>query len=333
MKILFIFTGGTIGSTKFGDVIQADTKKTKTLIDEYDCKYGIGFEYDVVEPYTELSENCTGEHLYRLLSCVHNGLSLNYDGIIVTHGTDTLAYSSSAIGYSVGQSSVPVCIVSGNYPIEDERSNAIENLHGAVLFISKKCGQGAFVFYRNGLNGVVCVHRATRLLASKAFSDDVNSAYDCEYGSFDKTFKFIKNACYAEKKDEMLPLKFDLIEKNNHGITCVSPIVGATYPSIDKDVKYILLGTYHSGTLNTKSKEATDFFEDARKKGIIVFATGIYNGAEYESATHFSKLGIIPVKNISPIAVYVKLWLLSSNGISAEQFIQKSLSGDVVPLK
>ncbi len=333
MRILFIFTGGTIGSTTVGDTISTDKAKPRLLIDAYNKKYGVDFDYDVEESYTDLSENCTGEHLRMLLSCVNNGLSSGYDGIIVTHGTDTLAYSSSAIGYSVGLSSVPVCLVSSNYPIEDERSNGLDNLHGALRFISGKCGKGAFVFYRNGEKGVVKVHRATRLLPSKVFSDEVYSAFDCEYGSFDNNFNFFKNSYYTEKSDEILPLKFDLLEENCRNVIFVNPVVGATYPLIDKDCKYILLGTYHSGTLNTKSKDAIEFFENARKKGVTVFATGVYEGAEYESATLFPKLGIIPVKNVSPISVYVKLWLLTLNGISAEQAIKKSLSGDIVPVK
>ena len=63
MKLLFIFTGGTIGSTLHGDVISTDGDKSRKIIETYREKFGIGFEYDAVEPYTALSENNTGTDL------------------------------------------------------------------------------------------------------------------------------------------------------------------------------------------------------------------------------------------------------------------------------
>jgi len=96
MKILFIFTGGTIGSTlKDGNVIATDEKKSYKIIEAYGKKYTIDFEYDVCEPYTELSENNTGEHIRMLSTCIRSKLDCGYDGIIITHGTDTLQYSAA----------------------------------------------------------------------------------------------------------------------------------------------------------------------------------------------------------------------------------------------
>ena len=63
MKLLFIFTGGTIGSTMHGDVISPDGTKSRKIIEAYRDKFGIDFEYDTVEPYTELSENNTGRNI------------------------------------------------------------------------------------------------------------------------------------------------------------------------------------------------------------------------------------------------------------------------------
>ena len=108
MKLLFVFTGGTIGSTQKGNVISADSDKPYKLIKAYDEKYRIDFDYDVIEPYTELSENNTGWHISRLVECIKQNLNKNYDGIIVTHGTDTLQYTAAAVGYSFGVSSLPI---------------------------------------------------------------------------------------------------------------------------------------------------------------------------------------------------------------------------------
>ena len=99
MKLLFIFTGGTIGSTLDGAYISPDRSKAYRLIEAYAEKYGIDFEYDLTEPYTSLSENNTGLQIKALCSSVKASLGQGYDGIIVTHGSDTLQYSAAAVGY------------------------------------------------------------------------------------------------------------------------------------------------------------------------------------------------------------------------------------------
>ena len=57
MRILFVFTGGTIGSTLSGDIISTDEGKSYRIIEAYRERFGIDFEYDMLEPYTALSEN------------------------------------------------------------------------------------------------------------------------------------------------------------------------------------------------------------------------------------------------------------------------------------
>ena len=70
MKILFLFTGGTIGSTVHGGFIGTDRKKPYLLLESYRKKYGIDFEFEAESPYTSLSENNTGSTIHTLCACV-----------------------------------------------------------------------------------------------------------------------------------------------------------------------------------------------------------------------------------------------------------------------
>ena len=88
--------------------------------------------------------------------------------------------------------------------------------------------------------------------------------------------------------------------------------------------------TYHSGTLNTKAQATVDFLNMARDKNITVYATGISDGAQYSSAQEFDRLSIVPIKNLSPVSAYVKLWLLSSMKKEPAEFINLSICGDIV---
>ena len=328
MKLLFVFTGGTIGSTRHGDVISTDKSKSYKIIEEYEKRYGIDFEYDTEEPYTELSENNTGEQIRKLCACVKSNINKDYDGIIITHGTDTLQYTAAALGYALGLDSIPVCLVSSNRPIEDERANGLENLRGAVRFIEDRCGRGAFVIYRNDRSDTIRAHRGTRLLGAKAYSDDVSSAGSVVYGHF-LWDVFVKAMEYAEPDDEMSPIDMTSLTDMSETIQIITPYPGMIYPEISEGVRYIILNTYHSGTINTKSQATRDFCKKASERGITVFASGVSGGADYESATLYESLGIIPAKNISPVALYIKCWALACASMSVCDNIFRPLSGDI----
>lgn len=305
MKILFVFSGGTIGSTKCGNTIATDFEKPYTLIEKYAERYPIDFSYDTVEPFTELSENFSGLHISSLLGTISKHLNDDYDGIIVTHGTDTLAYSASAVGYAFGNKSIPICLVSSNYPIEDERQNGISNLHAAVNIIRSGKVRGTVVPYRNSSDiGVTC-HKGTRISNSVSLVDDVSSVLNTPLGYVDLDGIFADNANYTEKDDEIFaPKTLELSERCGE-ILRVFPYPGMVYPKIDANISSILLDTYHSGTVDGKSEAIKSFLENARRHGIKVFVTG---NARYESADIFDKYGVIRLP-MSPVAAYVKLWL------------------------
>lgn len=361
MKLLIIFTGGTIGSAMQGDYISADTKTPYKLISEYEKNYGIDFEYDILQPYTELSENNTGETIYALAGCLQQfhfenvnkilhqnpytqdfgsdfvhflhgmaareNINGNYDGVIVTHGTDTLQYTSAALSYTFGKCGVPVCIVSANYIIGDERSNGLANFRGAVNFIRQKIG-GVWVVYKNSDEENVTVHCGARLLESQAFSDCFYSAGNSFYGRFDSGENFIKNENYREFPDEISPIIPNKLNENSDFILRIYPYVGMTFPTINPKIKYVIMGTFHSGTFNTKSEYVKEFFSELRQKNITVFLTGTTAGTAYESTKAFKELNVIPVPNIAPIALYMKIWLAEAAGLDVTETITKNLGGD-----
>lgn len=328
MKILFIFTGGTIGSTLSDGYISTDKTKPYAILNAYDKKYKIDFEYNSVEPYTILSEDSTGAELKLLSKAVLDNLDKGYDGIIITHGTDTLQYSSSIVAYTAGLSCIPIVFVSSNYPIENPLSNGLENLKGGIEFIKNKLGKGVFVSYKNqGEN--VKIHRSCRLIYSKPLVDDVTSLKNSEYGEFNKDFIFTKSPLYSEKQDEISPLQATNLTSFSSSILWLNQYAGMPYPTLDSNVKYILINAYHSGTINTASSNAREFFEQAKQKDIKVFICGITSGIGYKSTALFKEFNVLPIYDISPISAYIKLWLISTLNLDLS-LLNKSLSGDQV---
>lgn len=326
MKVLFVFTGGTIGSTLSGGYISADEGKPYLLIESYRKKFGMDFEYDIIQPYTELSENNTGDTLRNLIGSVKPNLDRGYDGIIITHGTDTLQYTAAMLSYTL-DTSVPVCIVSANYPIEDKRSNGLDNLKTAVDFINKSGAAGVWVPYKNG-EETPKVHRGSRLIGGQPFTDYLYSVRD-NYGYEYRNGVFLKKSEFSEIKNEISFFGGERLGAAADMILRVESYPGMLYPIIPPSVKYILMSSFHSGTVNTKSPSAAGFFREALGRGVKVFLTGTLEGESYESTKAFEDLGICPLNGLSPVAAYVKLWLCCVEGIDAPGAMGKALAGDI----
>lgn len=333
MKLLFLFTGGTIGSTVNGDTISTDSTKPYLLLEAYRKTYGLNIEYDVAEPYTALSENNTGETLRLLTASVGEYLKRDYDGIVITHGTDTLQYSAAALSYAFADVRIPICLVSSNYPIEDKRANGIRNLHGAIRFITEVGTPGVFVPYKNK-GETLRIHRGTRLLPSTAFSDRVESICDSYVGIFRDGEAFRPHKGYKEAPNAVPAFGVVDIPRYCREIIILEPYPGKCYPPLSDRVRYVLHASYHSGTINTEATATAEFFNEARRRGITCFLTGATPGAAYESTALFKDLGIAPLYSISPIAAFVKLWLWhlkNPDTPATQEFLLSSLAGDVIP--
>ena len=334
MKLLFLFTGGTIGSTTKGDTISTDSAKPYLLLEAYRKAYGLNIDYDAAEPYTSLSENNTGETLRLLCASVGEYLAKGgYDGIVVTHGTDTLQYSAAALSYAFADTKIPICLVSSNFPIEDKRANGIKNLHGAIRFITEVGTPGVFVPYKNR-GEALRIHRGTRLLPSTAFSDRVESVCGSYMGTFRDGEPFRPHRGYKEAPDAIPAFGALDIPCYCREIIILEPYPGKCYPPLSERVRYVLHASYHSGTINTEATTTAEFFGEAHSRGITCFLTGAAPGTAYESTALFKELGIAPLYNLSPIAAFVKLWfwhLTHPDTPATQEILLSPLAGDVLP--
>lgn len=333
MKILFLFTGGTIGSTVQGDFIGTDRKKPYLLLESYRRTYGIDFEYDTAAPYTNLSENNTGDTLRLLMASVCEATKRDYDGIIITHGTDTMQYSAAALSYALADVKIPVLLVSSNQPIEHPLANGLVNLRGGIRFIAEVGTPGVFVVYQNE-GEPVTVHRGTRLCESLPFTDAVYSIYNSFYGRFEEGKPFLKNPAYRELENGMPAIGAQALGEECKEILRVAPYPGNPYRALAPHVRYVLHTSYHSGTVNTESEQVKTYFAAAKRAGVTTFLTGVAPGAAYDSTRVFEEMGVIPLYNIAPIAAFVKLWMLTVKNPGTpitRDMMQQSLAGDVVP--
>ena len=95
-----------------------------------------------------------------------------YDGFVITHGTDTLAYTASALGYLIQKSPKPIVITGAQKSISNDITDAKNNLIDALIFASKEKSHGVNIVF-NGK--VICGNRA-RKVRTKSFDafDSIN---------------------------------------------------------------------------------------------------------------------------------------------------------------
>jgi hypothetical protein len=93
--------------------------------------------------------------------------------------------------------------------------------------------------------------------------------------------------------------------------------------------KAVILSSYHSGTVDTESEELLRFARKCKRKNIPVFVDGIGEGKSYESMQKYEAFGFkrLPA-NTSPVAMYMKLWMLISGGLGTDN-LPLSLGGDL----
>lgn len=346
MKITVIFTGGTIGSTIGGDgYISPDRDCPYKLLDMYrrTCQYDTGkdtqTEFYVKEPFRILSENINADYLNQLISCVRQVLEEDEcEGVIITHGTDTLQYTASVLSYIFGAKGVPIILVSSDFPLEDDRANGLTNFKYAVDFIEKGYGQGVFVSYCNkGSNPTI--HRGTRLLGHASYSASIYSVRDSYYGEYIENI-YLPNASYSSESghhffnrkcyNSMTDIRKDLAGLSGDAgeIMWIHPHVGMVYPEIGKGTRVILHDSYHSGTIRV-GRELEDFMRQAGSYGVPVYITGVSRDKNaYETVRDYRNLGIRVLPEISPVAAFCKLWLALSNELDVKKVMESCIAED-----
>ncbi|MDF2820414.1 MAG: ansA [Clostridiales bacterium] len=142
-KILLITTGGTIASisTEEGLVPESNNSELRNRLSGINANYII----TVQELFSLDSSNIQPEEWIQ----IGNNIALSYmkyDGIVLTHGTDTMAYTSSILSFMLQNIPIPVVITGSQLPLSDPLTDGMENLRCAFAMASSG-NAGVFVAF------------------------------------------------------------------------------------------------------------------------------------------------------------------------------------------
>ncbi|TRW95557.1 asparaginase [Candidatus Methylobacter oryzae] len=331
-NILVVFTGGTIGSVATGGTINTEGSTSFQLIRLFEQHYENHrqIHFDTIQPLQILSENLAPAAWNTLIQAIETARPDQYDGIIVTHGTDTLAYTACALSFYFNAIDIPMLLVSSDYPLAHAKANGLENFICAVEFILQRNETGVFVPYRNQQQ-TAQLHRGSRLTCSLQLSGDFFSVQDKSYMRFENRQFSLPNPPEQQTPARHVPLKADFSAR----ILMIKPYPGLDYGSFNlNNADAVLHDLYHSGTACAslqwgENYSLLEFIKRCKQQGISVYLAPALKSADaYQSTQALIEQGAKIIWNMSIEAAYVKL-LLAYGNCDHRQEIMDFIDADV----
>jgi L-asparaginase len=161
-KILMIGTGGTIASKSTPGGLHPQMSLDEIL--SYVPSISGLCEVDTYQLCNIDSTNMAPEIWTSLVALIKDKYDL-YDGFVICHGTDTMAYTASALSYMIQDSPKPIAITGAQRPINMEITDSKTNLYDSFLYAASDSSCGVQIVF----NGKVILGTRARKTHSKSF--------------------------------------------------------------------------------------------------------------------------------------------------------------------
>ena len=263
-NILLILVGGTICTALNEKGNLSVNEKAGILLQENyyssDSPYTNKMKIHPTENLYILSENMTIENWNKILETYRAYITKEkFDGVILAHGTDTLAYSAALFSMLLSATKIPVFLVSANENLQSERSNGNANFRCAIECICRGISPNVYVPYKNLSDHKMYLHLASRLRQCENYTEDFHSVGELDVSKMTEENYFD----YFEKIDELYPQEkrkttVNILDawKLKDSVLYISPYVGINYSAYNYSLfSAVLHGTFHSGTACAQKTE------------------------------------------------------------------------------
>lgn len=327
-SILLIYTGGTIGMVNGtdGSLKPFDFEKLTAKIPElknFDIELdAIAFKKPIdssnMNPKTWVYlANLIGEHYQQ------------YDGFVILHGSDTMAYTASALSFLLEDLCKPVILTGSQLPIGIRRTDAKENLITSIEIAA------------SGKTPEVCVYFEYKLLRGNR-TVKINAEH---FEAFDSpNFPTLAEAGvhikYRQKVNYCITNHLKVHKKMSDSVAVIK-----LYPGIPQEIittllnsncKGIVLETFGSGNATTNS-EFINALESAIHNGKIILnisqcTAGAVSQGLYETSSQLEKIGVVSGKDMTTEAAITKMMFLLAQDLTTEELktqLSNSLRGEL----
>lgn len=326
-KILIIATGGTLACVQDekglipglsgNDILSYITDIT----DLYDVDFFELFQLD--------SANIQPRNWQTMAETIYAKYQ-SYDGIVIFHGTDTMAYTSSALSFMLLNIPIPVVITGSQLSILNPLADAVENCRCAIHMAGSKMPGVFLAFNRKIILGT----RASKVRTSSFHAfESINYPYIGEINSngLDLQRSYIPSPtgpCMLERR----------LEEKVFLIKLVPGFDGKIFHFLyEQGYRGLIIEAFGMGGIPSMSSEVIHDLEDVIQKGMIVVVKSQcpYEGSNlslYETGKTALKAGVFQAFDMSTEAVVTKvMWILGKHWErnKIEEMFYKNLAGEI----
>lgn len=328
-KILLIHTGGTIGMTRdlSSGVLRPDHFYASLLkvIPELSAIADIEVEIPFVFDSAELDF----QHWQRLAAIIAARIDA-VNGVVVTHGTDTLAYTASALSYMLRNVPVPVILTGAQKPLGELRSDARNNLINAVELACADIPE-------------VCIFFDYQLMRGNRTSKNHINFFDAFHSPNYPLLAEVGINIEIYRPNILHPGgHFHVFNEFSSALAVLKLFPGCSggYFQPGDDVRAVLIVAYGAGTIPLQTGELLPRIEAWLRQGKLVVLDSEAHGGRiepqlYESGSRLLEMGVIPAGDMTFEAAAVKLMFLLGQYDRPELIkgnFQKSLAGELTEL-
>jgi glutamyl-tRNA(Gln) amidotransferase subunit D len=338
-KAVILSTGGTIASR-----VDYRTGAVRSALSASDL-YGVVPELaDLARVKTEIvfsiySENLTQKHWSKLAQAVAEHIAQGADGVLIAHGTDTMAYTAAALSFALQNLPVPVILVGAQRSSDRPSSDAATNLIGAVQAATRgPFAEVGLAMHETLSDTAITVCRGTKVRKCHTSRRD--------------TFKPVNATPLARVENNEVTMltgeyrkrdaarKLVLKPEFSEAVTLVKFYPGLDPAVIDWHVERGCKGILLEGSgLGHVSKYCFAAVRKAVDHGVVVALAsqciwGRVNMNVYDTGRDLLTLGVIPLEDMFPETALVKLmWVLgqTSSPEEAKKLLQANVAGEFSP--
>ncbi len=335
-NLLLIYTGGTIGmiqDPKTQSLVPFNFRNLTEQVPEL-SKFDIQLSSIAFEKPID-SSNMHPSIWIKLAEIIKKNYA-KYDGFVILHGSDTMAFTASALSFMLENLNKPVILTGSQLPIGIIRTDGKENLITAIEIAAAK------------KNGKSIVNEVAIYFEYQLFRGNRTHKYNSEH------FDAFETANYPPLAEAGVNINYNQVAllkptskklavstKLDYNIALLKIYPGITEQAVNallgiKGLKAVIIETFGSGNAPTE----TWFIEALKKaiaKGVIVYNVTQCNGGsviqgKYETSKGLQKIGVVSGFDITTEAAVCKLMYLLGKGYpmaKTKTLLSKNLRGEI----
>ncbi len=336
--VLIIYTGGTIGMVQNPVTGAHEPLDFSHLLSHVPELQSVSVNFNTIQFDPPLDSANMNPTLWANMAHVIVDNYNKYDGFVVLHGTDTMAYTASALSYMLQNLTKPVILTGSQLPIGVLRTDGKENLITSIEIAASKD--------RIGMPMVpeVCIYFQGLLLrgnrAKKLSSEEFNAFTSPNYPPLARVGVHITWAHHhinhISNEEHIRPFY-----RMGTNVVVLRLFPGITKETIEgilsiPSLRGVVLETYGAGNAMTYDWFLNALHKAVKRGIIIVNVTQCLGGSVemgiYETGNQLSKAGVIGSKDMTTEATVVKLMFLLGQGYSQfeiEKLMLENISGEI----